>query len=156
MIVTPMYRTPPKKTPRVAAVVARHLTAALVVLDPWEVRVAMVAPIATVRLALLRERPSAVATNRRWPWLRRTGLDLATTDLSTTDLVPADHPEMRRFAGTRDEPLLRRALILAIQLLNQTLHDQLVSENRSRPSAHPARANAPTGSTSRFSVLRGL
>jgi hypothetical protein len=95
----PMYRTPPKRTPRVAAIVARRQTAALVVLDPWEIRVAMVAPVATVRLALLREHPTAVATNQHWPWLRRAGPGVVHPDPAAEDPILPDQAELRRFAG---------------------------------------------------------
>src|ERR1017187_4529246 len=116
MTTTPMYRTPPKRTPRVAAIVARRQIAALVVLDPWEIRVAMVAPVATVRLALLREHPTVVATNHQWPWLRKSGLELFSPEPATPDPRLSDMPELRRFAGTKNAPLLRHAFALADQL----------------------------------------
>src|ERR1017187_657219 len=156
MTTTPMYRTPPKRTPRVAAIVARRQTAALVVLDPWEIRVAMVAPVATVRLALLREHPTTVATNEHWPWLRRAGPEVILPDPSAEDPILPDQAELRRFAGMKHEPLLRRALALADQILTQALHDQILSENRSRPSTGPARADAPAGAPRRIPVSRGL
>src|ERR1700690_2629558 len=150
-----MYRTPPKRTPRVAAVVAHRQTAALVVLDPWEIRVAMVAPIATIRLALLREHPTAVATTQRWPWLLRAGPELVLPDLVAEGPVLPDQAELRRFAGMKHEPLLRRALALADQILTQILHDHL-PKNRSRATPGLARASAPARAAGRISVSHGF
>jgi hypothetical protein len=151
-----MYRTPPKRTPRVAAIVARRQTAALVVLDPWEIRVAMVAPVATVRLALLREHPTAVATDKHWPWLRRAGPEIVILDSAAEDPILPDQAELRRFAGMKHESLLRRALALADQILTQALHDQTLSENRSRSSPGSARADAPAGAPRRVPVSHSV
>lgn len=134
-----MYRAPPKRTPRVAAVLSQRRKNVLVVIDPWEVRVAMVAPIATIRLALMRERPTAVAANRIWPWLSRAGVEViavaADPKVSKTDL-----PELRRFAGSKHERLIGTALALADQALTHALNAQSVSQNRSRSSAVAATA----------------
>jgi hypothetical protein len=135
-----MYRAPPKRTPRVAAVLSQQRKNVLVVIDPWEVRVAMVAPIATIRLALLRERPTAVAANRLWPWLSRSDVEIipVTSDpkVSKTDL-----PELRRFAGNKHERLIGTALAIADQALTHAFNAQSVSQNRSRSS--PVAAAAP-------------
>ena len=156
MTTTPMYRTPPKRTPRVAAIVARRQTAALVVLDPWEIRVAMVAPVATVRLALLREHPTAVVTNQRWPWLRRAGPKVVLPDPAAEDPILPDQAELRRFAGMKHELLLRRALALADRILTQALHEQIISENRSRSSTGPARADTVVGTARRLPVSHSV
>jgi hypothetical protein len=116
----------------VAAVLSKNRTNALVVLDPWEVRVAMVAPTATVRRALLRERPGAVAANRVLPWLRRREFNIVPVSLSDRAASRPALPELRRFAGTRHEKLIASALALADEALNYALHEQLVSQDRSR------------------------
>jgi len=144
-----MYRAPPKRTPRIAAVLSQNHKNVLVVIDPWEVRVAMVAPIETIRIALLRERPTAVATNRRWPWLSRAEVDVITV-ASTDPKVPRPNlPELRRFAGSKHERLIGSALALADQTLTHALHEQLVSQNRSRQApvaADTAAASRASGS----------
>jgi hypothetical protein len=96
------------------------------------VRVAMVAPIATIRTALLRERPTAVATNRLWEWLRRTELDVVLLAPTGPRVSRSDLPELRRFAGTRHEHLIASALALADAALTHALHEQLNPQNRSR------------------------
>ncbi len=142
-----MYRAPPKRTPRVAALIAQNRKNVLVVIDPWEVRVAMVAPIAAIRLALLRERPTAVATNRIWPWLARTPVAIVPIAAGDLKSPAADLPELRRFAGTRHEKLIAAALALADQALTQALNEQSVSKNRPRKAPVAATsAEAPGGS----------
>src|SRR6266542_410250 len=129
-----MYRAPPKRTPRVAAVLSQKHKHVLVVLDPWEVRAAMVAPIATICTALLRERPTLVAANRRWPWLRRAEVEVIPVAITKVKAAGASLPELRRFTGTRHERLIGSALVLADQVLTNALHEQLFSQNRSRPT----------------------
>jgi hypothetical protein len=147
-----MYRAPPKRTPRVAAVLTQNHRNVLVVIDPWEVRVAMVAPIATIRIAFLRERPTAVATNRLWSWLRRAEVDVVPVTSTEPKAPRADLPELRRFAGTKHEQLVASALALAAQALTHTLHEQLVSQNRSRQTSVVADKSASSRDTGRLPV----
>jgi hypothetical protein len=147
-----MYRAPPKRTPRVAAVLTQNHRSVLVVIDPWEVRVAMVAPIATIRIAFLRERPTAVATNRLWSWLRRAEVDVIRAASTEPKAPRSDLPELRRFAGTKHEHLVASALALAAQALTHALHEQLVSQNRSRQASVVADKSAPTRAAGRLPV----
>jgi hypothetical protein len=116
----------------VAALIAQNRKNVLVVIDPWEVRVAMVAPIATIRLALLRERPTVVAANRIWPWLARTPVEIVPVAAGDLKSSVADLPELRRFAGTKHEKLVADALALADQALTHALNEQIASHNRLR------------------------
>ena len=141
-----MYRAPPKRTPRVAAVLSERRKNVLVVIDPWEVRVAMVAPIATIRLALLRERPTAVAANRVWPWLARASFEIIPVVAADPKVHTTDLPELRRFAGSKHGRLIGTALALADQALTHALNAQSVSQNRSRSAAVAAATpEAPRG-----------
>ena len=138
-----------------AAVLSQNRKNVLVVLDPWEVRVAMIAPIATIRLALLRERPTAVATNRNWPWLRRADVEIVPYAPTDPKVPRPDLPELRRFAGSKHEKLIGQSLALADQALTHALHEQLISQNRSRQA--PVAAATPTapGPSRSLSVPHG-
>ena len=150
-----MYRAPPKRTPRVAAVLSENRKNVLVVIDPWEVRVAMIAPVATIRLALLRERPTAVAANHIWPWLRRAEVDLVPVAPTDPKVPTPDLPELRRFAGSKHEKLIGQALALADQALTHALHEQLISQNRFRQDPVAAAAPADPGPSRGLSVPHG-
>ena len=150
-----MYRAPPKRTPRVAALIAQNRKNVLVVIDPWEVRVAMVAPIATIRLALMRERPTAVATNRIWPWLARTPVEIVPIAAGDRQSRVSDLPELRRFAGTRHEKLIATALALADQALTHALNEQIASHNRPRKAPVAATSAAAPRDPRGLSVPHG-
>lgn len=150
-----MYRAPPKRTPRLAAVLTQNQRNVLVVIDPWEVRVVMVAPIATVRTALLRERPNAVATNRHWKWLSRTEINVITVAPVDLKVPRSELPELRRFTGTRHERLISSALAIADKALTQALHEQLLSQNRSRQTSVATTPNAAPRAPGRLPVPDG-
>jgi hypothetical protein len=139
----------------VAAVLTQNRKNVLVVIDPWEVRVAMVAPIATIRTALLRERPNAVATNRLWNWLSRAEITVVPVASANLGMPRSDLAELRRFTGTRHERLISSALAIADKALTQALHEQLLSQNRSRQTSVATTPNAAPRAPGRLPVPDG-
>ena len=114
-----MYRFPPRRYPRVAALCTAKGCTTLVVLDPWEVRTAVLGATApALRRALLRERPTVVATAAVPAWLQRLRFPVLTVEKPVEPASLSDFPELRRFVGTRFEPSLGRALALADHALS--------------------------------------
>jgi hypothetical protein len=114
-----MYRFPPRRYPRVAALCTSRGCTALVVLDPWEIRTAVVgARPPALRRALLRERPTVVATAAVPGWLKRLPYGVRLVEEPVQPASLGDFPELRRFVGTRFEPSLGRALALADHALS--------------------------------------
>lgn len=125
-----MYRTPPRRQPRVAAYVASPHGNVLLVLDAWEVRAVVVgrSPVRFRRL-LLQERPALVVSPRPPAWLCRRRVQVEMRSIPVKLLRLRSFPELRRFQGTRHEPALRRALTLAHATLTNLVYDQPIFQN---------------------------
>lgn len=117
-----MHRTPSHRKPRVAALIPVGRGGALVVLDLWEVRAAVVS-LSSVRLCriLLQERPTVVVTPRAPKWLRRLRLAIEQQEAPSRPRSLAAHPELRRFIGTAAEHVIRQAITLAFSIITQKL-----------------------------------
>lgn len=111
-----MYRTPPRRQPRIAALVRAQHAYVLVVLDPWEVRTVVVSRSRTcIRRSLLRERPVAIVTSDRLPWMRAAKLVLNPARCPREGVARV--PELRRFAGSPYAEPITRAIALANKAL---------------------------------------
>lgn len=109
-----MHRTPPRRHPRVAALVPSQHGTVLVVLDAWEVRaVAITRSPVRLRHLLLAEQPAVVIAVRVPAWLRRIRVPAKTATTPSVVLPLAAFPELRRFAGGIHERALRTAVTLA-------------------------------------------
>lgn len=125
-----MHRTPPRRQPRVAAYVSSPRGSVLVVLDAWEVRAVVVgrSPVRFRRL-LLQERPVMVVSPRPPAWLCRMRVLVETRSVPVKLLSFQTVPELRRFHGTRHEPVLCRAVTLAHETLTQLAYEQSFYQN---------------------------
>lgn len=100
------------------------------ILDPWEVRAAVIARRGIyLRNVLLRERPVVlIRSGRRPDWLR--SLKLAETTFTKPRSLSslAAYPVLRRFIGTPAERAVRLALTLAENALIYARYE-LISKN---------------------------
>jgi hypothetical protein len=122
-----MYRSPPRRLPRVAGLVTTRRGTVIVIVDPWEVRAVIVARRRThLRNVLLRERPVVVARiGKRPDWLRRLRTEDQLVELPELVLSLASYPELRRFVGTPIEPVVRIALTLAENALIYARYERI-------------------------------
>lgn len=114
-----MFRTPPRREPRVAALVHSRRGMVLVVLDPWEVRAVLVSRQEhVVRVLLGREEPVLLFGTRKLPKrIANRVLHTEIVDLPKRTLPLSTYPELRRFARTPLELPVRQALTLASDAL---------------------------------------
>lgn len=125
-----MLRTPPRRHPRVAALVSSRRTYVLVVLDAWEVRcVAITRSCISLRRVLLRERPVLVAAAKVPAWLRRMNVRVIQMPLPRATKDAASSPTLRRFAGLPHEAAVRGAVALANQALTNLAYDQPIPQD---------------------------
>lgn len=130
MTVRPMHRTPPRRQPRVAALVPSRRVYVLVVLDAWEVRaMAITRSALRLRHLLRQERPVLVVGTRLPAWLKRSRVRTAAVAAPRQTLSLAAMPELRRFAGTEHEPAVRQALTLADEALTDPAYDPRLSQD---------------------------
>lgn len=127
-----MHRTPPRRSPRIAAIVRQHGRECLVVLDPWEVRAVATARTSgagRLRRVLAAEEPELVVVLGRRPRWLPVRLPVEVVSSRPEGSAPA-FPELRRFAGGALRKLVETAATLAFDALTRRiLHAESISKN---------------------------